>query len=78
VWPQYLSFQDGILDIITATIERGKAEGEISPDVDADTEANLIVGSAQMLAQMKFTNFPAERLQRLIVRLVETAVGSLN
>lgn len=76
VWPQYLAFQDRILAIIGKTIERGKEEGEIASDVDADSEAWLIVGSAQMLAQMKFTQFPADRLDRFIDRLVSTAVGS--
>ena len=76
VWPHYLEFQDRVLAIIGQTIEQGKRDGTISRDIDVDAAARLIVGSAQMLAQMKFTAFPATRLERFIDLLVSTAVGA--
>ncbi|MCC7410566.1 MAG: TetR/AcrR family transcriptional regulator [Gammaproteobacteria bacterium] len=75
VWPRYLRFQDGIVAIITVTLQRGQREGDIHPSVDTDAEARLIVGSAHMLAQMAFSRCPPERLERYMRTLLATAVG---
>ncbi len=75
VWPRYLRFQEGIVGIIATTLRRGQREGDVAAGIDPDAEARLVVGSAHMLAQMKFTNCPPEPLARYVRALVQAATG---
>jgi len=75
IWPRYLEFQDRIVAMVAATIERGQAEGEIATDVDAGSDARLLVGSAHMIAQMQFSRRPRAELQRFIDTVLASALG---
>jgi TetR/AcrR family hemagglutinin/protease transcriptional regulator len=75
VWPRYLAFQDIVVALVAATIERGQAEGEIPTDVDAKADARLLIGSAHMIAQMKFSDRPREELRRFIDAVLDGALG---
>ncbi|HYC55745.1 MAG TPA: TetR/AcrR family transcriptional regulator [Candidatus Binatia bacterium] len=75
VWPRYLDFQDRIFEIITATLQRGQVQGDISRQFDAADQARLLVGSAHMLAQMKFAGQPREKLEQFFRTLVGAVLG---
>lgn len=75
VWPRYLDFQERIVALIARTIERGRTEGHLPADVEADDDARLIVGSAHMVAQLKFTHAAADRVERFLRTIVRAALG---
>jgi len=75
IWPLYLEFQENIVGIIANTIRRWQRERGMS-DEEAEDDARLIVGSAHMLAQMKFTRCTPEKLDHFMRTLVRSAIGS--
>lgn len=75
VWQRYLDFIERMLAIVRATLERGHGEGTISRRADADDQARLLVGSAHMLALMKFSGSPPEKLEHFFATLMEAVIG---
>jgi TetR/AcrR family hemagglutinin/protease transcriptional regulator len=73
IWPRYLAFQERIVAALATTIGRAKSEGAVSTDVDGDEAARLMVGAAHMLAQMKFSGQPDEKISHFVGTLM-TAV----
>ena len=73
IWPQYLAFQELIVSALAATIQRGKADATIAADIDDEEAARLMIGAAHMLAQMKFSGQPDEKISHFVGTLV-TAV----
>lgn len=71
VWPRYLEFQERVIELLRATIERGKQEGTLLADLDADDAARLLVGSAHMIAQMKFTRRAQTQVTHFIQSLID-------
>ncbi|HVP31555.1 MAG TPA: TetR/AcrR family transcriptional regulator [Myxococcota bacterium] len=78
VWPRYLAFQEKIVAIVEATLERGLRDGTVSVDVDPEDDARLIVGAAHMVAQMKLLQAAPERVARFVRTLVRATVGSVG
>jgi TetR/AcrR family transcriptional regulator, hemagglutinin/protease regulatory protein len=75
IWPLYLDFQENIVGIIANTIRKWqRANGR--PEEEAEDDARLIVGSAHMIAQMKFTRCAPEKLDHFLRTLVRSAIGS--
>jgi TetR/AcrR family hemagglutinin/protease transcriptional regulator len=75
VWPHYLQFQERIVSIIAGTISRWRVErGIVDDDDEAEDDARLIVGSAHMLAQMKFTRCPQAKLDHFMRTLVRSTL----
>jgi TetR/AcrR family hemagglutinin/protease transcriptional regulator len=75
IWPLYLEFQENIVAIIANTIRRWqRARGE--SEQEAEDDARLIVGSAHMIAQMKFTRCTPEKLDHFLRTLVRSALGN--
>lgn len=75
VWKRYLVFLDRMLAIVRATLERGRREGTISRGSDADGQARLLVGSAHMLALMKFSGSPPGKIEDFFGTLMEAVIG---
>ena len=75
IWPHYLEFQENIVAIIANTIRRWQRERGITDD-EAEDDARLIVGSAHMIAQMKFTRCPAEKVDHFLRTLVRSTLGA--
>ena len=75
-WPLYLEFQERMVAIVARTIRRWRAETERGRDQDAEDDARLIVGSAHMMAQMKFTRVPPEKIDRFLHTLVRDTLGA--
>jgi TetR/AcrR family hemagglutinin/protease transcriptional regulator len=73
IWPHYLQFQERIVAIIADTIRRWRL-GRAIVDDEADDDARLIVGSAHMIAQMKFTRCPPDKVDRFLRTLVRSTL----
>ena len=73
IWPHYLEFQERIVAIIADTIRRWRLEHAMI-DEEAEDDARLIVGSAHMIAQMKFTRCPADKVDRFLRTLVRSTL----
>jgi TetR/AcrR family hemagglutinin/protease transcriptional regulator len=66
VWPRYLEFQERIIAGVSVLIRRGQKEGSVGADVNAEDEARMLYGSAQMAAQMRFTGRPPDDMRRFL------------
>ncbi len=77
VWPRYLHFQGYVVKIVEKTIRRGQREGTLAAEVDPEDEAQLLFGSAHIIAQMKFTRQSPKRLKRFLQTVVRIATGGL-
>jgi TetR/AcrR family transcriptional regulator, hemagglutinin/protease regulatory protein len=73
IWPLYLEFQENIVGIIANTIRKWQRERGRS-DEEAEDDARLIVGSAHMIAQMKFTRCSPEKVEHFLRTLVRSAI----
>lgn len=65
-WPDYLSFYERAIALVSERIEAGKREGTLDAERDTGDEARVIVGLAHMIAQMKFANQARESIERAI------------
>jgi len=75
IWPLYLDFQENIVAIIANTVRRWQRARGMS-EQEAEDDARLIVGSAHMIAQMKFTRCSPEKLDHFLRTLVRSALGA--
>ena len=71
LWPRYLAFQDRVQTLLLTTTLRGKAEGSLPADLDAEDAVRLLIGAAYMIAQMKLTGTDSARVRHFIESLVE-------
>jgi len=65
LWPRDTGLQERLVALASALVDDGEAAGEIDPGLDNDDAARLRVGMAHMLAQMKITGQPREKIARL-------------
>jgi TetR/AcrR family hemagglutinin/protease transcriptional regulator len=75
IWPLYVAFQTRMVGVFADTIRRGQREGTVPADLDAEESALMIVGAAHVVAQMKFTRRPAEKVHRFLLALLRGALG---
>jgi TetR/AcrR family hemagglutinin/protease transcriptional regulator len=75
MWPRYLDFQERIVAVLARTIRRWQNERGAASDVDIEDDARLMVAAAHMVAQMKFTRVPSEKLDHFLRTLVGAALG---
>jgi TetR/AcrR family hemagglutinin/protease transcriptional regulator len=75
-WPLFLEFHESMVARIEGTIRRGQAEGEIAADLDAANAALIIIGSAHLVVQMKFSRTEPERVHRFLLALLRAAIGA--
>jgi TetR/AcrR family transcriptional regulator, hemagglutinin/protease regulatory protein len=74
-WPRYLDFQERMVSVIARTIRRWQREHGAANDGDVNDSARVIVGSAHMIAHMKFTRVPPERIDHFMRTLVRASLG---
>lgn len=74
IWPLYEDFQRRVVSAFVAVVRDGQARGELDDDLDVETAAYLVVGSAHMIAQMRFTKRDPERLQRYLETVIHGAL----
>jgi TetR/AcrR family hemagglutinin/protease transcriptional regulator len=76
VWPRYVEFQERIVQTLASTIERGQREGDVSKSVDPEDDARLIIGAAHMIAQMKFTGQPEDKIEHFMETVLAAIRGA--
>ena len=74
-WPQYVDFQDRILAMFETIIDAGVDGGEIPPEVNSVSGAHLVMGSAHMIAQMKFRGREQREIDGFITALLHGALS---
>ena len=74
LWPLYMEFTDELVKNHVRTIVRGQQEGDVPESVDPETSARMLIGTAQMTAQMKLTGTPPEQLDRISSLMIEAAL----
>jgi len=74
-WPQYVDFQDRILAMFETIIDEGVDAGEIPPEVNSVSGAHLVMGSAHMIAQMKFRGREQREIDGFITALLHGALS---
>ncbi len=76
VWPRYLDLVERMVDTHRGTIERGMREGAVGPHVDSEAAARIMIGYAQMSAQLKLSKFDPERAEQISATVVSALLGS--
>lgn len=76
VWPRYLALVERMVATHRATIERGIRAGEVDPEVDAEAAARIMIGYAQMSAQLKLSEFDPERAEEISATVVRALLRS--
>jgi len=75
IWPLFLQFHSAMARKLQGMIERGQLEGSIEREIDAENAALMMIGSAHLIVQMKFSRFAPERLQRFLLAMLRGALG---
>jgi TetR/AcrR family hemagglutinin/protease transcriptional regulator len=75
VWPRYLEFTERMVANHSATIARGIREGTLDASIDVESAARIIIGYAQMSAQMKLAKFEPERADQISKRIVSAMLS---
>jgi TetR/AcrR family hemagglutinin/protease transcriptional regulator len=76
IWPLFLEFQEHLVAVIANTIRRWRGERGTADAGEAEDDARLVVGSAHMVAQMKFTRCAPEKVDHFLRTLVRSTIGS--
>jgi TetR/AcrR family hemagglutinin/protease transcriptional regulator len=74
IWPHYLEFQENIVGVIANTIRKWQRERG-TPDEEAEDDARLLVGSAHMIAQLKFTRCAPAKVDHFLRTLVRSTLA---
>lgn len=74
-WSRYLEFQQKVVELIVATIERGQREGSLRGYIDPRFAALFVVSAAHMVAQLQFSHQPPEVVEGFLRTLVGTVTS---
>lgn len=75
VWPRFLTFQERLVAIVTASVRRGRERGDVAASVDPEDTARLFVGNAHMAALMTFAPSTGLDLHHLVRRAVSALLA---
>lgn len=70
-WPSYVDFQERVVGIVAATVERGIARGEIAPGLSATETARLVVGCAHMAVMTRLAPPPGLDVEAYVSRVID-------
>ena len=73
-WPQYVDFQDRVVARFESIIDEGIERGRIPANVNSIWGAHLVIGSANMIAQMKFRGRAQSEINSILSALVRGAL----
>jgi TetR/AcrR family hemagglutinin/protease transcriptional regulator len=77
LWPRYITFIEKLVANHVRTIRRGQQTGEVAAEVDPETSARMLIGSAQMTAQQKLMGADPEQVDRMAALFIDAALGRL-
>ncbi|MDA0821331.1 MAG: hypothetical protein O3C28_02775 [Proteobacteria bacterium] len=73
-WPQYVDFKDRVVARFESIIDEGIERGQIPANVNSIWGAHLVIGSANMIAQMKFRGRAQSEINSILSALVRGAL----
>lgn len=73
-WTLYEDLQSKVANLFCEIIGGGQTSGELSPDLDPEIAAYIIIGGGQMAAQMKLTSPAAIDIEVFLHQLVAGAL----
>lgn len=74
-WPRYRAFTERVVRITQRTLERGKREGTVPPDVDSESIARLIASASQTVARLKLGDVNRDTIDRFLETTFTVALG---
>jgi len=74
VWPLYLEFIDKLVQNHVKTIRRGQMAGDVATSVDPETSALMLIGTAQMTAQLRLAGTDSKKLERMSALMIGAAL----
>lgn len=75
LWPMYLQFQEKIVGIVADTVRRWRLETGSSRLADAENDARVIAATGYVIAQMKITKVPEEKIERFLHTVMYDTLG---
>ena len=75
LWPRYIELTDRLVANHMRTIRRGQAQGEVSPSIDPETSARMLIASAQMTAQQRLLGADPAMVDRMALLFIDAALG---
>ena len=76
VWPMYLQFQERIVGTVTETIRRWRVQTGSIRIEDSENDARVISATGYVVAQMKITHVPEEKIDRFCRTVVFDTMGA--
>ncbi len=73
-WTLYEDLQSRVANLFCEIISVGQTSGELSPDLDPEIAAYIIIAGGQMAAQMKLTSPAAIDIEVFLNQLVAGAL----
>jgi TetR/AcrR family hemagglutinin/protease transcriptional regulator len=78
IWPQYISFQNKLLEMIAKQIDKAIKNGDLTPGLSASERARWLLGNSQMLVSMAFDPSGKPRgMQQMIDRGIAHMLGAV-
>ena len=73
-WPLYEALQKRVANLFCEIIRVGQTSGELSPNLDPEIAAYIIIGGGQMAAQMKLTGPTTLNIEVFLHQLIAGAL----
>ncbi len=77
LWPRYIEFIERLVVNHVRTIERGQREGDVPAHVEPEPSARLLIGTAQMTAQLRLTGTDEAHIDDMAALMIDAALGRL-
>ena len=78
IWPQYISFQNKLLEMIAKQIDKAIKNGDLAPGLAAPERARWLLGNSQMLVSMAFDPSGKPRgMQQMVDRGIAHMLGAV-
>jgi TetR/AcrR family hemagglutinin/protease transcriptional regulator len=78
IWPQYIGFQNKLLEMIAKQIYKAIKNGDLAPGLAAPERARWLLGNSQMLVSMAFDPSGKPRgMQQMVDRGIAHMLGAV-
>ena len=78
IWPQYIAFQNKLLEMMAKQIDKAIKNGDLAPGLSAAERARWLLGNSQMLVSMAFDPSGRPRgMQQMIDRGISHLLGAV-
>jgi len=75
IFSRYLEYQERVVQLVTATLQRGRVDGTVANDIVAEDAARILYMSAQMVVQLKLTGRPSNDVNRFLISTTRAVIG---